>query len=1187
MSNHPIPSAPPYWGPANYTQQWPPQQSAPGSVSQTPHYPPDPSSNPQFYNFENFYANSNLPGLGGACATGSFPPPPFGFPGGFPPAAIPPPFAPLPNMGYPLVPPLPPAPSHLPPHIQPMPNDLSHPTHSNAPDRRPSTTTGSKQDLDREEGELTDFDDPETQEKQAHFSPSAARAPGATPGSSARNTAARMGQSQSMALEAPGSTSVNSHKLAAAKRRESLYSDLEEGEASPERRASTGDSGSPYNPPMPNDEPAFVQKSLPQPPPIDSSTDTANTPLLTPSESEAALSPAKLRMDAKGALLSLAPHSIRYSELVGEGISPIILKQLYAEVGIKVPTDVDSRTETSDNADSMTSLSTASGQASQLAQRSESRNNAMHKPASVDTSANTNQPTQANTAKPMERKESSPAPTTPQTDNSQVATTPQNLPSTVEKSVTSSPPRDLSSSEKELRVKEKKKAQTELARQRIEQLKKQGLMRSSAKAPPDGQLLDKERAATHESMQGPTSTIVQHPLPERPPIPESVSLEQIPGLFMSDQVTEQMDSSPNTSDQNQITESTTPSRASQRKRPRASDFDEPIPIPKRPFSNGMMNASSERLIIDISDDEFYGDDEDIDMYTELTSTDPSKDFGTTNAELPARTYPAPIESLPHRPATSQSGGMSIGSTPNNLKNGEQEDLRRRDLEIQAMRRKIAELELRKKAKLASRTQSPRTAELSPPQLPNIAISTLPLIADKMENNVLPMDVDVLRVLKAKLLRMQEIEAGVPSLDAKILKSETKLSDTRREEAKLSLELTKGKEGRRQLLEELSTLKSELNGLSLDQVNATLINLEAQKELPIEAVQGMLRRLSIPGLQHTNTPTYHDYAVAPSSQDASVEAEVPGPVPQVQENASSPHSLLPAAVPHSSSAEHLSNSVGDTSTLQAPINESSDTSMSEDSSSSMDESSDDSSSSSGSLNDEMLDVQDVNANLDAQPDAFAEPTASAPSAPNELAENEPQFEYQPSNVPPLADVGTNDRADFAAERENIVSRESSVSEAYEPPEPEESASASDSSYSPAPSPDLPSPTDMDISGSSEDHSPEAGEPLTEKVQDLDFQQPRQPPQIGLLDVRQTSGPQDSQRKFSPYTSPLKMFKAYRFHPDYNTNVPGGYRSLTYSHNIDPLKYLCPFEVSGGVCNDRSCEFQHFRDMALSGASISDQ
>jgi hypothetical protein len=77
-------------------------------------------------------------------------------------------------------------------------------------------------------------------------------------------------------------------------------------------------------------------------------------------------------------------------------------------------------------------------------------------------------------------------------------------------------------------------------------------------------------------------------------------------------------------------------------------------------------------------------------------------------------------------------------------------------------------------------------------------------------------------------------------------------------------------------------------------------------------------------------------------------------------------------------------------------------------------------------------------------------------------------------------------------------------------------------------------------------------------------------------------QELNHYFTPYTSPLKLFRAYRFHPHYTDDVLGGYGSLTYSHNIDPYKPLCAYETAGGICNDRSCEDQHFRDMRLSGA-----
>jgi len=50
------------------------------------------------------------------------------------------------------------------------------------------------------------------------------------------------------------------------------------------------------------------------------------------------------------------------------------------------------------------------------------------------------------------------------------------------------------------------------------------------------------------------------------------------------------------------------------------------------------------------------------------------------------------------------------------------------------------------------------------------------------------------------------------------------------------------------------------------------------------------------------------------------------------------------------------------------------------------------------------------------------------------------------------------------------------------------------------------------------------------------------------------------------------------------VPGGYKSLTYTNRIQPLKQMCMFEFNGGVCNDRACSNQHFRELEVSDADI---
>lgn len=76
-------------------------------------------------------------------------------------------------------------------------------------------------------------------------------------------------------------------------------------------------------------------------------------------------------------------------------------------------------------------------------------------------------------------------------------------------------------------------------------------------------------------------------------------------------------------------------------------------------------------------------------------------------------------------------------------------------------------------------------------------------------------------------------------------------------------------------------------------------------------------------------------------------------------------------------------------------------------------------------------------------------------------------------------------------------------------------------------------------------------------------------------------------FTPYESPLKNFRAFRFHPAFEQEVPGGFKSITYSNNIQEDKEFCRYELAGGVCNDVSCEFQHFKDIGLAGASASTQ
>lgn len=71
-------------------------------------------------------------------------------------------------------------------------------------------------------------------------------------------------------------------------------------------------------------------------------------------------------------------------------------------------------------------------------------------------------------------------------------------------------------------------------------------------------------------------------------------------------------------------------------------------------------------------------------------------------------------------------------------------------------------------------------------------------------------------------------------------------------------------------------------------------------------------------------------------------------------------------------------------------------------------------------------------------------------------------------------------------------------------------------------------------------------------------------------------------YKPYESPLRMFKDYRFHPKYTSDVQGGFKSLTYSNKIDPAEAMCPNELSSGTCQDQACIYQHFNASAFTGA-----
>jgi hypothetical protein len=290
------------------------------------------------------------------------------------------------------------------------------------------------------------------------------------------------------------------------------------------------------------------------------------------------------------------------------------------------------------------------------------------------------------------------------------------------------------------------------------------------------------------------------------------------------------------------------SRTSQRKRPRASDFDETIAPPKKPFTpvSGYFTPT-DRLIIAISDDEsLYGDDEDDNMDIDSSPGEEPVSSGSATAHEAA---------LQQQPSITRAST----STPQVPSSSEQGDIRLKDMEIQAMRRKIAELELRRKSKLAaSRTQSPRTLDDSgtsssggqsfaadvgvadTPAAPT-SVTTPPssCLADRSDiidsfsdssiRVLAAMDQEQLNSMQSKILRMKDIESGHSGLDAGISSSESRLSVCRHEAEALISDITEGREDRYQLVEELKGLSYEINGLSSEDLNELRRQAEIKKQ----------------------------------------------------------------------------------------------------------------------------------------------------------------------------------------------------------------------------------------------------------------------------------------------------------------------------------------------------------------------
>ncbi|XP_062913789.1 zinc finger C3H1 domain-containing protein [Mobula hypostoma] len=72
-------------------------------------------------------------------------------------------------------------------------------------------------------------------------------------------------------------------------------------------------------------------------------------------------------------------------------------------------------------------------------------------------------------------------------------------------------------------------------------------------------------------------------------------------------------------------------------------------------------------------------------------------------------------------------------------------------------------------------------------------------------------------------------------------------------------------------------------------------------------------------------------------------------------------------------------------------------------------------------------------------------------------------------------------------------------------------------------------------------------------------------------------------FGTYSSPLLVFRSYRFSPYFRNKEKLLISSVSYSNLIDPKQCFCRFDLTG-TCNDDDCQWQHMRDCILNQSQL---
>ncbi|KAI0431986.1 hypothetical protein F5Y09DRAFT_303168 [Xylaria sp. FL1042] len=879
-------------------------------------------------------------------------------------------------------------------------------------------------------------------------------------------------------------------------------------------------------------------------------------------------SPLEAKKKAQEAILGLWPLKVRYQDYIDEGIDAGVVKALFKDIGLDVPVSKTSvaPSKTTSAAQSASAEATPTSTISQKVQSplarkpqappvdakqpddkddkikggkiktseksaaEERKDKIARKLAAMAQKTTTAQP-QGQQSAPMPTPASVPAPAPAPAPISAPSVAPAPAPAPISGpapvpapapiEVTASAGTKSDATNTPLAVSKTRAENNAILQQKLAALKKQQAQLAAEKA----------RAASNESTTA--SSPVLNPSPsdtERNGDPTPKTKPAVSTQQASNQLSSSNEIQGNLNDEGipglffSSLAASQPSQGSSRglKRPVASDFDNYTPR----FESLKRTQTDERLIIDVSDDE----DVEMDMGSPTDELPPSMDSGIGPTRQALSSFP-PLSDGPSRRGRESPASSSAPTPP---VHGARIDLLHK--RIEETKRLIAEAEAKKAAKKATTQLPPKPLSSAAQQLVNLPKANESIGKDN-------------RAINIRRDRIASYE--LPRITATLKEKQDKLKLIVAEAARLELEVQASLDEQLKLEAEMSSLASPSTKISpgpdeqqpqsrdVSPLPAPAITSDGQQDDQGER----LVETHIPhNAQSPLTGTNGDVDTEPSIGKALQAVISLENAPTVDILMADDDLLPPTAVDDTSLVnEELIGDVSpkslDTAGVQPPMVE-------------------------AERETEQMGSGEASTDVDVEAESMAESALPVVST----LSSEPDDESSDSDVSMQQSASESSQSD---------------DESYEPT-PAEMSDSHDAQKHERNNPEIPDDIldEPNPNHTSIDRNHQESENSINEVKNRSCEEPL------LLTISQ-----DAQNNKPPledllsYKSPLSYFRAYRFHPKYFEEVPGGLKSMTFSARIDPMREVCPQVLAGEACPKGSnCEYQHFDSMVLQDAEI---